>query len=146
MGTRSLTVIKNEDNRDLLTVYRQFDGYPSGHGKDLQDFLLSRILVNGFSRSRKDQKTEANGMGCLAAQLVTHLKLNAGAESERGKNGPGNIYIYPNGSKDVGEEWMYIISPEDDSFHLKVYNYYGNTNGNKVYDGKIGDFDPEIDY
>ena len=38
MGTRSLTVVKEEEN-ELLVMYRQMDGYPSGHGQDLANFL-----------------------------------------------------------------------------------------------------------
>jgi hypothetical protein len=46
MGTRSLThVIESyKDNgkkkkQTLLTMYRQYDGYPRGHGADLVEFL-----------------------------------------------------------------------------------------------------------
>ena len=37
MGTRSLTHII-EDKETLTTIYRQFDGYMSGHGSDLANF------------------------------------------------------------------------------------------------------------
>ena len=40
MGTRSLTVFNNEmDNSEIVVLYRQYDGYPTGHGRDLLSFL-----------------------------------------------------------------------------------------------------------
>ena len=41
MGTRSLTYIKSEYNTEdnIVCIYRQFDGYPSGHGIELANFL-----------------------------------------------------------------------------------------------------------
>ena len=94
MGTRSLThVVDNNDT--LLTLYRQYDGYLTGHGLDLAEFLQDICIVNGISGSA-DRK--ANGMGCLSAQLIAHLK-----------DGVGNIYVYPPDSKDCWEEFTYYI-------------------------------------
>lgn len=111
MGTRSLTHIM-DDGKPLVTIYRQFDGYPSGHGQDLADFLEGLTVVNGIgSRERKI----ANGMGCLAAQLVGHLKAES-AKSAYQPNGPqpgdiaGNVYIYPAGIEGCGEEYVYTVS------------------------------------
>ena len=39
MGTRSLTFVYDEDGRKIINMYRQYDGYPSGHGKDLAESL-----------------------------------------------------------------------------------------------------------
>jgi hypothetical protein len=33
-------------------MYRQFDGYPSGHGQELAEFLLSGEMVNGIKIDR----------------------------------------------------------------------------------------------
>jgi hypothetical protein len=43
MSTRSLTHVKDEAGRTLVTFYRQGDGYPTGHGKDLADFSRPRF-------------------------------------------------------------------------------------------------------
>ena len=98
MGTRSLTYIKSEYNTDdnIICMYRQYDGYPEGHGLDLSAFLNNFRVVNGLGVNIP--KKTANGMGCLAAQLVAELK-----------DGPGNIYLYPTDSKDCGEEYIYEI-------------------------------------
>ena len=40
MGTRSLTTfIDDHTKEEIVVMYRHYDGYPSGHGKDLIDFL-----------------------------------------------------------------------------------------------------------
>ena len=150
MGTRSLTIIKNDDEKgkDLLTIYRQFDGYPGGHGQDLKDFLMSRRLVNGYQGTEE----EVNGMGDLAAQLLCHLKWTNNGLSDKKTfariNGPyvGNVYVYPNGSKHVGEEYTYIIKRDGvtDGFRLTVYQNMATTT--KLYDGPVAGFNPEMEY
>ena len=40
MGTRSLTFVY-EGEKPIVNMYRQFDGYPSGHGAELAEFLNS---------------------------------------------------------------------------------------------------------
>ena len=96
MGTRSLTVVKDERDKTLVVMYRQFDGYYEGHGTELADFLSGFKIVNGM---RGDEPPKfANGMGCLAAQIVTHFK-----------NEPGGIYLYPAETENVGEKYVYIV-------------------------------------
>ena len=46
MGTRSLTFVytdhyDGEKPKPIINMYRQFDGYPSGHGLELSEFLSS---------------------------------------------------------------------------------------------------------
>ena len=45
MGTRSLTrfieVVENKKN-PITCIYRQYDGYPSGHGKELDFFCQAQ--------------------------------------------------------------------------------------------------------
>lgn len=79
MGTRSNTVVietGHEKEQILLNLYGQMDGYPSGQGKDLCDFLSAIDMVNGLGLS--NTRKVANGAGCLAAQLVAHFKEGAG--------------------------------------------------------------------
>ena len=76
MGTRCLTYVY-EGKTPLMCLYRQFDGYPSGHGAELADFLNKIEVGNGIADNPKMGKF-ANGMGCLAAQLVTHFKKSVG--------------------------------------------------------------------
>ena len=97
MGTRSLTIVRDEEGRDIVVIYRQMDGYFSGMGADLANILNGFVIVNGLNVS-ETRPWIANGMGCLAAQLVANLK-----------DGPGGIYLCPPGTKDVWEEYIYII-------------------------------------
>ena len=94
MGTRCLTFVYDGDV-PVINIYRQYDGYPSGHGHELAQFLDSKNLVKGFG---KQNSFEANGMGCLAAQLIVQLK-----------HGVGGIYIYPVSSTDCFQDYEYHV-------------------------------------
>jgi hypothetical protein len=95
MGTRSLTFVYDE-NRPVINMYRQFDGYPSGHGQELAEFLLEGKMVNGIPVGRNERMF--NGMGCLAAQLVANFKKDA-----------GGFYLYPMDCTDCWQEYEYHI-------------------------------------
>ena len=82
MGTRSLTYVYVEDT-PIMCMYRQFDGYPSGHGVELAEFLTQIEMGNGIS-GEPELFSFANGMGCLAAQMIVNFKKS-----------PGGFYIYP---------------------------------------------------
>jgi hypothetical protein len=105
MGTRSLTrVIETytdnngkQKQEKLLTMYRQFDGYPSGHGLELAEFITSGVVVNGIGGDNKQKVF--NGAGCFAAQMISHFKGDSA----------GGFYIYSNSAKDVGEEYEYHV-------------------------------------
>ena len=74
MGTRSLTFVYDGD-KPIINMYRQYDGYPEGHGIELAEFLMSGEIVNGYSDNDAKQ---FNGMGCLAAQMIVHFKKSVG--------------------------------------------------------------------
>lgn len=95
MGTRSLTFVYDEDSRPI-NLYGQYDGYPSGHGADIAKFLSPLELVNGIPVG--DERRIANGMGCLAAQLVATLK-----------NGVGGFYINPVDTVECNQDYEYHI-------------------------------------
>lgn len=120
MGTRSLTHIylAEKDETPFITIYRQYDGYPSGIGEDIKKILAPRELTNGF----QDKHRQCNGMQCAAALLVAGLK---GTDC-------GNVYLYPAGSVDCGEDYIYRIYPAEKTFRLVI---------DGEYDGLIGDFD-----
>jgi hypothetical protein len=121
MSTRSLTHIHEivpgkSPKTPLLTFYRQSDGYPSGHGAELAEFLDGFTIVNGLGgQSGKI----ANGVGCLAAQLIAHFKTE-----------PGHIYIYPAGSKNCDEEYTYRVrAAVGQPIILEVYETSGGYEG-----------------
>lgn len=113
MGTRSLTHVMHQ-GKPLVTIYRQFDGYPEGMGKELADFLTPIRLVNGLPVG-KENKSVANGIDCLAAQLIAHLKTE-----------PGDIYLCHPNSSNCGEEYTYFIKDDKGTIHLSVYETNDN--------------------
>jgi hypothetical protein len=93
MGTRSLTYVYNENDpeRPVVCMYRQFDGYPSCHGAELAEFLTPM--------KTREEGRNANGMGCLAAQMVAYFK-----------EGAYNIYLhFPELGQDSWQEYEYHV-------------------------------------
>jgi hypothetical protein len=90
-------------------MYRQMDGYPEGHGAELVAFLEGMAVTDGIGVVNQPEKS-ANGMECLAAQLVAHFKL-----------GVGGFYLYPENAAD--EEYNYVIELVDGVLTL---TYEGN--------------------
>lgn len=111
MGTRSLTYVYDaDDNSALCCMYRQYDGYPGGHGVELGEFLKPITVVNGYGGGMK-AGAHANGAGCLAAQLVSHFKEDI-----------GGIYLYPpKESVDAGQEYTYKVFVKEGSIEVAVY-------------------------
>jgi hypothetical protein len=115
MGTRSLTRINTSTGSKIINLYRQFDGYPTGHGKDLFNFLNGFEIVNGYT-GREGPKA-ANGAGCLAAQLVAHFKMRKNeTEQERDSKLIGEFYLYPVESADCGQDYEYVVTVTEASF------------------------------
>lgn len=117
MGTRSLTYVF-EDKEPIVCMYRQFDGYPSGHGTELAEFLNVGTVVNGLGA---DSKNVFNGMGCLAAQLVAKFK-----------DGPGGFYLHaPVLGRDDWQEYEY---------HVYVDRVVVKDPENVIFEGTWADF------
>jgi hypothetical protein len=129
MGTRSLThfierykeVSKDKRRKpivkdtEIVVMYRQYDGYPSGHGIELAEFLSQGRLVNGISAVEKE--LVFNGMGCLSAQVVAHFK-----------NGAGGIYLHSAGTTDAWQNYDYYVIGDDETKELTLKC----VNGDKV--------------
>jgi len=118
MGTRSITIVRDEDNNKIIEMYQQYDGYPSGVGIELKEFIDSGKMVNGISPNEK--KRIFNGIGDFAAQLVAEFKI-----------GSGGLYLYaPSDAIEPDEyskmylaEYLYEI---DSNLNIKCYNTYSN--------------------
>ena len=113
MGTRSLTHVLDEDNNTIITLYRQYGGYPDGHGADIYNQFGNLTIINGIGMGQSAPEY-ANGIGCFAAQLVAHFK-----------KGIGGIYLYKPNSSDCWEDYTYYISPKEDKLWLKIVGYDG---------------------
>ena len=90
MGTRSTTTVYDGET-PILTFYRQYDGYPSGHGQEIAAFLSGKPVVNGISG---DGTGIFNGPGDLAVRLLTALKGDA--------NDAGGLYAI--GHDEAGDQ------------------------------------------
>lgn len=113
MGTRSTVRFYSEFNQEepILNVYQQYDGYIDGVGKELANFLKSKILINGFNSTQTIKDGFANGMGCLAAQYVAENKTEI-----------GGFYLT---TEDDNQEYNYEVRFIDNKFAIKV-KYYDN--------------------
>ena len=119
MGTRStyrvIEQYKNEagsiENNNLVLIYRQYDGYPTGHPLETAEWLATAKVVNGLGMN--ETQLVFNGAGCLAAQLIARFK-----------DGPGGTYIH--GLESRGESWedyLYdIIVKEDRTIEYVCYD------------------------
>lgn len=115
MGTRSLTVVVDKSwdkEEEICVMYCQCDGYPSGHGEELKQFLRGMKIVNGINSTLSGTKF-ANGIPCLAAQLIAHFK----------KDREGGFYLHPAGTRGCGADYVYIVSGKfnDAEPHLEVF-------------------------
>jgi hypothetical protein len=119
MGTRSLTYVY-EGETPIICMYRQFDGYPEGHGQELANFLNELSIGNGIS-GKPDLFSFANGMGCLAAQMIVWFKKS-----------PGGFYIHPiDFNQDCWQEYEYHVYEK----HVVVKNP-----NEVIFDGYWSDF------
>ncbi|ANJ65534.1 hypothetical protein [Pseudoalteromonas virus vB_PspP-H6/1] len=125
MGTRSTTKVLNLEGDNILSMYGQYDGYESGHGSALLEFIKSKPMVNGYS----GDKQAFNGMGCLAAQLVSRFKGNE----------TGGFYMV---GAEQSEEYDYTVYAKGDYDNCKLFikvEAYGET----VFDGEIESYNPQ---
>ncbi len=123
MGTRCLTTVMDR-NEEILCLYRQFDGYPEGHGIELLAAFKGWRVSNGIGSGVEIERS-ANGMGCFAAQVVQIFKTAGTHDRKAGhvtKNGAavGGYYIYAPRARGVGEEFIYRLSERDGRIWLDV--------------------------
>lgn len=108
MGTRARINVF-DGNEILVSIYRQFDGYPSGLGADVAELASGMKVVNGFSSD--EQSKQANGIGCFAAQLIAKLKDRV-----------GNVYLRNTGPDSQGEEFVYNVSDRGGRIWISVFS------------------------
>lgn len=131
MGTRALVHIK-DGKKTIATIYRQYDGYPTGMGEDIKEILNNGEveILNGYCGSYKIP-AQFNGIGCLAAYLVGELK----------EQKIGNVYLFAANSKDCGEEYVYTISEKKGRVYIKVQDIWNKA---ILFNGALKDFCGEI--
>ena len=123
MATRAtIRVVKREEGVSFsektdnyhTQIYHHYDGYPEGLGVTLASYLSDISVVNGLGGLITPK---ANGLGCLVAQLVCHLKAPDGEIRE------GNVYV---GSKDAKRSWIdyeyYVWAAENKSVWISIFD------------------------
>ena len=70
-----------------------------------------------------EERKIANGMDCLAAQIIAHFK-----------NGPGDIYLMHPDTKDVWEDYQYEVE-EDENKNLLITVYEVYNESKEVFHG-----------
>ena len=113
MSTRSITHIHEMKSmefakeRIVCSFYRHCDGYPTGHGDDLANWLKGKSLVNGISDGF-NPNTMFNRAGTMAVKLMNHIQDISGCE------------VIPTGASNRGEEFTYDIYFRDYKFYIQV--------------------------
>lgn len=102
----------------IVCMNVHWDGNPESYGFQLALFLNGYKIVNGLSVGQDSEKI-ANGMDCLAAQMVAYFKTE-----------PGDIYLYPPSNKSK-ETYNYYIYPKT----IEVFDY-----DKKLFSGSWKDF------
>lgn len=116
MGTRStIAFIERSTNREgkvfeteLVRIYQQFDGYPSGVGKELANWLNNKHIINGIPYG-EDVSNCCNGIGCMTAQFIRDFKTDI-----------GGLYITTNNDF---EDYNYRVIEENDMITLEAYHW-----------------------
>ena len=140
---REAGVSFNEHPEKVHTqIYHHYDSYPDHLGVGLAKFLSDIRVVNGLN---KDEGTiSANGIGCLAAQVLTHLKLGRHYELEKtninrsgDKIQEGNVYLDIAGAKRGDIEYTYYIWAVDGKdIWISIFEGFGDPNENCIFVGK----------
>ena len=95
-----------------IQIYNHYDGYPSGLGVTLADYLQDFTVVNGL---QSGQGKVANGIGCLAAQTVQYLK-----------EGPGNVYLHKPSEKNWEDYEYFVWCKEGHGVWISIFDYDSN--------------------
>jgi len=159
MGTRSSVIVLNENKDKIINLYRQFDGYPEGMGKDIFNVFGNIKLTNGFNSDQEQENCWANGMEDLAEMVVCEIKNQCKTSTKFNSDtyekkqdydllGIGNVYLYPVDFENE-QSYKYVIYPvdyEDENEYKKVYMSC-TSSGEKepMYDGPMSGFGDWLD-
>ena len=124
MSTNGLIHVVDEHGILLCTINKHCDGDPDGLGELIRDILNEGDvrIVQGFGWD--DRVPEAfNGMGCLAAYLISELKEDI-----------GDIYMERPNIKSRGD-YTYILKQDGKDVHITSFD-----GDEELYDGLLEKF------
>lgn len=144
MSVKCLTVIPDDEGKDVCVLSRTIDGYLTGHGEYLRNFLRGYLITR--EAKAMDHRNAAPTIGRLAAKLIAEFKA-----------GIGDFELLPAGTRDQGEEYRYTICARHSALkipsllNLRVevafprYAEIDSSNASKmtvIYEGLLDEFDP----
>lgn len=117
MGTRCVTSVHsvwNNGGKPELeaVIYRHWDGYPEGQGKDLSEYLQQTRLVNGRCVGKDQEDHFSNGVGELASWIVHRMFVDG--------HNPGLMGEL----RDCGQEFHYKVTGEMFGEHRIMVDVY----------------------
>lgn len=127
--TKALTTVLNQDGKEILTMFGHNDGHPSAYGLKLVNFL-NGFIITKFTFS--DQEKAANGMECLAAQIVAYFK-----------KGIGEFYLYSSEKRNLDEEFIYTVYQgikADLYIRIEQISPFSKTQNKLLYKGLVSEY------
>lgn len=119
MGTRNLTVVV-QNNEVKVAQYGQWDGYPSGQGANIVEFILEKIDTES---KLDDFQKKIAALSFISQEEIMDLWVEAGADRDsdlvslevsdkfKQKN--------PHLSRDIGSNVLHIINDSSTPLQLK---------------------------
>ena len=122
---REESVSFNEHPEEIYAqIYHHYDSYPDHLGVGIAKYLSDIRVVNGLGSHKG--AVLANGMGCLAAQVLTYLKLGRHYDLEKDEIQSGNVYLdAPNTTRGDIEYCYYIWATEGKSIWMSIFEGFG---------------------
>jgi len=120
MSTRALVnIVQRQEGRSFskmlepsaihTQIYNHYDGHPERLGVTLASYLKGYDIRNGIPNEY--QGPIANGIGCLAAQLVSYLKEE-----------PGNVYLQPPADPEWEDYVYYVWVKEQARIMISIFD------------------------
>ena len=140
MGTRCITIFKDEDDKVLCSVWNKYDGHPRDFGeKVLIEFLASRTLAKSW---QPQDRTVFGGIGDAAAAFISYLKcyghpyyttgpiqgLPDMKEPKQWREPEiGHVALLPVtlNLSDIRCEYVYVVRPSPPTATVNEEPYYG---------------------
>jgi hypothetical protein len=120
-------------SEELMLLYGQYDGYPNGVPTQVAKFIAKGTMTNGYSTT--DDSIVFNGAGCMAAQLVAHLK-----------EGVGTYYIHSLSSRGTcGEDYLYDIIVDHNEHSIVMVGYHNDERRTEFFRGTPQEFVEKYD-
>jgi len=113
MGTRNLTIVKN-DNKTKVAQYGQWDGYPTGQGQTIADFIKENLLTDEGLKAFKGKINKLKKFDFKDKQFIADKKRiygdEYGSEFVSASKNDELMKLYPELNRDFGAGILELIS------------------------------------